>query len=417
MLRIPRNARPKGSLFLARAFAQDMKTATIAASTLLVLVIAAVAVAGYQVTQQPAQSSSVFVSSTATGVGASTTSSLTGASSSATSTSASGTGSTTTRQQGSTGDFAMMATDPPVVASGVTAASVTYSSMAVHTAGSGSASGWVQLNGTGSINLMSSANVSQTIAAAKIRSGTYDMVRMGIQSASVTYHNQVYAAAVASSNITTRLQSNVQVSSAQSSAALVDLRTFVINSANSSTPQFVFSACARATTVPQGQTSSSSLQVGAQTHLQGSWWVGFKDQTSTNISISAATLSSGSLGLQMKNTGNETANIQTVIITPISSGSAKASASLPTSLSGSAIFTVNSAGSLQASNSLQGAVLLGGSNSTLAAGSSTTLNYSGSISLGFGVIGIQLSGVVPGQQYLVTVMGANTFGSVVVTAQ
>jgi len=119
----------------------------------------------------------------------------------------------------------------------------------------------------------------------------------------------------------------------------------------------------------------------------------------------------------MKNTGNDTANIQTVIITPISSGGAKASASLPTSLSGSAIFTVNSAGSLQASNSLQGAVLLGGSNSTLAAGSSTTLNYSGSISLGFGVIGIQLSGVVPGQQYLVTVMGANTFGSVVVTAQ
>jgi hypothetical protein len=394
-----------------------MKTATIAASTILVLAIAAVAVAGYQVTQQPSQSSSVFVSSTATGVGASTTSSLTGSSSSATSTSVSGTGSTTTRQQGSTGDFAMMATDPPVVASGVTAASVTYSSLAVHTAGSGSMNGWVQLNGTGSINLMSSANVSQTIAAAKIQSGTYDMVRMGIQSASVTYHNQVYAAVVASSNITARLQSNVQVSSAQSSAALVDLRTFVINSANSSTPQFVFSACARATTVPPGQTSSSSLQVGAQTHLQGSWWVGFKDQTSTNISISAATLSSGSLGLQMKNTGNETANIQTVIITPISSGSAKASASLPTSLSGSAIFTVNSAGSLQASNSLQGAVLLGGSNSTLAAGSSTTLNYSGSISLGFGVIGIQLSGVVPGQQYLVTVMGANTFGSVVVTAQ
>jgi len=416
MLRIPRNARPKGSLFLARALAKGMKTATIAASTLLVLVIAAVAVAGYQVTQQPGQGGSAIGSSTATGISISTTSSVTGAGSGTASTSASATSSTTT-QKWSTGDFAMMATDPPVVASGVTAASVTYSSMAVHISGSGSAGGWVQLNGTGSINLMSSANVSQTIAAAKIQSGTYDMVRMGIQSASVTYHNQVYVAAVASSNITARLQSDVQVSSGQSSAALVDLRTFVINSANSSTPQFVFSACARATVVPPGQTSSSSLQVGAQTRLQGSWWVGFKDQTSTNISISAATLSSGSLSLQMKNTGNDTADIQTIIVTPVQSGSAKASASLPTSFSGSAIFTVNSAGSLQASNSLQGAVLLGGNNSTLAAGSSTTLNYSGSISLGFGLAGIQLSGVVPGQQYLVTVMGANTFGSVVVTAQ
>jgi len=222
---------------------------------------------------------------------------------------------------------------------------------------------------------------------------------------------------VASSNLTARLRSNVQVSSGQSSAAIVDFRTFIINSANASTPQFVFSACARATTVPQSQVSSSSLQVGAQTHLQGSWWVGFKDQTSADISISSATLTSGSLSMQMKNTGNDTANIQTVVITPISSGSAKASASLPTSLSGSAIFTVNSAGSLQASNALQCAVLLGGNNSTLAAGSSKTRNYSGSRALGFGVIGIQLSGVVPGQQYLVTVMGANTFGSVVVTAQ
>jgi uncharacterized protein DUF4382 len=394
-----------------------MKTATLAASALLVLALAAVAVAGYQVTQQPTQSSSVFVSGTATGVGTGTTSSLTGATSSAVSASVSGTGSTTTRQQGSTGDFAMMATDPPVVASGVTAASVTYSSIAVHSAGSGNASGWVQINDTGSINLMSSANVSQTIAAAKIQSGTYDMLRLGIQSASVTYHNQVYAATVASSSITARLQSDVQVSSAQSSAAIVDLRTFVINSANASTPQFVFSACARATTVPQGQVASSSLQVRAQTHLEGSWWVAFKDQTSTNISISAATLTSGSLGLQMKNTGNDTANIQTVIITPVSSGSAKATVTLPASLSGSAIFTVDAAGSLQAFNSLQGAVLLGGNNSTLAAGSSTSLNYGGSISLGFGVIGIQLSGIVPGQQYLVTVIGPNTFGSIVVTAQ
>ena len=393
-----------------------MKTATIAASTLLVLVIAAVAVAGYQVTQQPAQSSSVFVSSTATGTGASTTGSATGATSSTTSTSTSVSSNRATGQ-GSTGGFAMMATDPPVVASGVTAASVTYNSMAVHSAGSSNASGWVHLNGTGSISLMSTANVSQTIAAAKIQSGTYDMVRLGIQSASVTYHNQVYAAAVASSNLTARLRSNVQVSSGQSSAALVDLRTFVINSANASTPQFVFSACARATTVPQGQVASSSLQVGAQTQLQGSWWVGFKDQTSTNISISAATVTSGSLSLQMKNTGNDTAVIQTVVITPVQSGSARATVGLPTSLSGSAIFTVNSAGSLQASNSLQGAVLLGGNDSTVAAGSSTTLTYNGSISLGLGVIGLQLSGVVPGQQYLVTVMGADTFGSMVVTAQ
>ncbi len=390
-----------------------MKTSVIAAGALLVLVIAAVAVFGFQVAPKPAQSSSVLGSSTA--AGSSTTAG--GASGGSSTTQTTSGARSTSQQRGSSGEFAMMATDPPVVASGVTAATTTYSSLAVHTAGSSNATGWVQLNATGSINLMSSENVSQTIAAAQIQSGTYDMVRMGIQSASVTYNSQAYAAAVASSDITTKLQSDVQVSGNQSSAAVVDLRTFVMNTGSSSNPQFVFSACAKATTVPPSQVASASLQVGAQSQLQGSWWVGFKDQTATNLTISAATLTSGSLSLQLKNTGNDSADIQTVVITPVSSGGATATASLPATMSGSAIFTVNSAGSLQASNSLQGAVLLSGNSSQLAARSSTTLDYSGSISLGFGVGGIQLTGVVSGQQYLVTVMGANTYGSVVVTAQ
>jgi hypothetical protein len=413
-----------------------MKTTAIAAGALLVLAIVAVAMIGVQVAQKPAQttssilssstapgtltsttgSSTVAASSTASGGSPGVTSSTSSSTPSAQSTSATASSSTTS-QQGSSGDFAMMATDPPVVASGVTAATATYSSLAVHTAGASNATGWVQLNGTGTINLMSSENVSQTIAAAKIQSGTYDAVRMGIQSASVTYDNQAYAAAVASSNITTKLQSDAQVTASQSSAAVVDLRTFVMNTGSSTNPQFVFSACAKATTVPPSEVASASLQVGAQTQLQGSWWVGFQDQTSTNVTISSATLTSGSLDLQLKNTGNDSAHIQTIVITPVSSGSVVATATLPASMSGSAIFTVNSAGSLQASNSLQGAVLLSGNSSLLAAGSSTSLDYSGSISLGFGVVGIQLTGIVPGQQYLITVMGANTYGSVVVTAQ
>src|SRR6266576_2231095 len=107
--KIPRNAGSKGSLFLARASAPDMKTAIIASGVVLVLVIAAVAVVGFQVAQQPVQSSSAIGSGTAAASGASTTGSVSGATSSAASTSILGAGSTTSRQQGSTGDFAMMA--------------------------------------------------------------------------------------------------------------------------------------------------------------------------------------------------------------------------------------------------------------------------------------------------------------------
>jgi trimeric autotransporter adhesin len=381
-----------------------------AAGLLVILAVAAVAVVGFEA-MTPGHS---------TVSGSSTSSVLSGATSTGSTVSQSGsaTSSQSTSQGASTtGDFAMMATDPPVVASGVTAATASYDSLAVHSAGQSNATGWTDIQGTGTINLMSSANVSQTIAAAKIASGTYDMVRMGIQSASVTYQGKVYAAAVASENITSKLQSSAQVTSSQSTAAVVDLRTFIINAANSSQPQFVFSACAKSTTVPPSATTSASLQVGAQTNLQGSWWVGFQDQTSTNIAVTSATLTSGSLSLQLKNSGNSSANIQTVVITPVSAAGTLTATTLPGSFSGSAVLSVGSSGQVQASNSLQVEALLGGSGTQCGAGSSTTLSYSGSISLGLGVGGLQLNGVISGQQYLVTIMGANTYGSVVVTAQ
>ena len=389
-----------------------MKTTAIAVVALLVMAIAGIAVVGLQVAKAPQSTSSIFASTTAPG----TTSTMVsaGASSSTQSGSAS---SSTTSQRGSVGDFALMATDPPVVASGVTAATASYDSLAVHSAGSTNATGWTDIQGSGTINLMSSANVSQTIAAAKVQSGTYDMVRMGIQSATVTYDNKVYAAAVASSNITSRLRSDAQVTTSQGAAAIVDFRTFVINTANSSQPQFLFSATAESTSVPPSATTSASMQVGAQTNLQGSWWVGFQDQTSTNVTVTSATLTSGSLNLQLKNSGNSSANIKTIVITPISASGTLAAATIPSSFSGSALFAVDGSGQVQASNSLQVAALLGGNGTQCAAGSSTTLSYSGSISLGLGVVGLQLNGVVSGQQYLVTLMGANTYGSVVVTAQ
>jgi hypothetical protein len=160
-----------------------MKT-TYAVGIVLVLAIGIFSVVAYQGGQQSAQSSTAAGSTTTTSASAGATSSAAStASSRATSGAGATTSSTATSSQakGANGEFAMMATDPPVVASGVTAATATYNSLAVHTAGSGNATGWVKVNGSGSINLMSSANVSQTIGEAKIQSGTYDMARLSIQ--------------------------------------------------------------------------------------------------------------------------------------------------------------------------------------------------------------------------------------------
>ena len=104
------------------------------------------------------------------------------------------------------------------------------------------------------------------------------------------------------------------------------------------------------------------------------------DQTSTKVVVSSATLTSASLNLVLKNTGNATADVQTVIITPIQ-GNASAMASLPASLTGSAVFTLSSSGSLQPSNTLQGVALLSSVGAQVSASTSTTLGYTGLISL------------------------------------
>jgi hypothetical protein len=318
---------------------------------------------------------------------------------------------------GANGDFAMMATDPPVAASGVSSATVTYDGMAVHSAGSSSASGWTQLSGSGSINLMSSVNVSQTIASAKVPSGSYDMVALNITSGQVVYNGQTYAAAIASGELRVHLSDDVQVNGSQASAAIVDLRTFVINSGNGSSPQFVISASAKATAVPQKDVTTSSLQVGSTASLKGqAWWTGFQDQTSTKVTITSATLTTDSFNLQLSNSGNTSGEVQSVVITPVSAHTS-ATATLPASTSGSAVFTDSADGSLAASNTLQGAILLNSTGATVNADSGTAVAYEGVISLNFGLGALQLSGVVSGQTYLITVTGANTFANIVVVAQ
>ena len=326
--------------------------------------------------------------------------------------------STSTSSQGKTGQFAMGATDPPIAASGVSDAKVAYNGVAVHNASSASNSGWVTINATGTIDLMNSVNVSQTIAEATIQSGTYDMARINIVSGTVVYNHANYTAAIASGTINATLQQTAQVNSSAPSEAIIDLRTFIINSGNSTSPQFIISASAKSTAEPPRAVTSASLQVGAKTTLEGqAWWTAFVDQTSSKVVITSATLTNGSLNLALKNTGNATANLQTVIVTPISAAGS-ASASLPDSLTGSAVFELSSSGSMQESNTLQGVALLTSIGTQVSAASSATLNYTGTISLGFGLSGVlQITGIVSGQQYLITCMGANTYSSIVVVAQ
>ena len=313
--------------------------------------------------------------------------------------------------QAKSGTLAVMGTDPPVTSTGISSATMSYSSVSAHTAGSDMSSGWVRVAGSGSMNLMANGT-AQVLATSKVNATTYDAFMFDVNSISVVYNGQTYAATVASTSVTAASQSQVQVSSGSSAAALVDVRTFIQNTATTSNPQFVFSATAMATEVPSQASAAVSLKLGATLDLTGqAWFSSFETQTGANVTIVSATVASGALSIDLRNSGGASGQVQEVIITP-ASASVFASASLPSSLSGSAVFTVSGSGSVQQASSLQASTFTS-SGATVAQGASSTIDYTGDIAMSGG---LQPTGIVAGQQYIITCIGANTYASTTVVA-
>lgn len=312
------------------------------------------------------------------------------------------------------GKLTIMGTDPAVAASGVTDAQVSYSSVMAHQAGSDMASGWTQVSGSGTMDLMTSQSSAQALATSQVSAATYDAFKFNVDSCKVVYQGQTYAATVASTTLTAESQSAVHVNSSTSAAAIVDMRTFIQNTADTSRPQFVFSATAVATSVPPQTSATLTLTVGAIVDLSGeTWWNSFVAQSSTHLGV-VASLSGNSMVLNIHNTGSANGQVQEVIVTPVSA-SAFATATLPASFNSSAVFTVNGSGSVQQTTSLQASALLN-SGASVNSGSSTNITFNGNISLNATISGVHVTGILTGQQYIITIIGANTYASTTVVA-
>lgn len=310
------------------------------------------------------------------------------------------------QSQAGTGNLAVMGTDPPMAADGVSDGRAHYSSVQAHKSGSDMNSGWTQVSGSGTMDLMATGT-AQVLATSQVNAASYDAFKFNVDSVDVVYQGQSYTATVASSTIAAQSQSKVLVNASSTATAIVDLRTFIINAGTTSSPQFVFSASAVATAVPPRTTASVTLNLGSTLDLSTqAWWNGFVAQTSTNLQVTGS-LSSNSLSLNLQNSGNANAEVQEIIITPVST-TAYVSSSLPSSLSSSTVFTVSNSGSLQQSSSLQGSALLSGG-TTIVSRSSGALSYSGNVAS-------TSTTIVTGQQYVVTCIGANTYASTTVVA-
>lgn len=312
--------------------------------------------------------------------------------------------------QASSGTLAIMGTDPAKASSGVSDATMQYSSVSAHVAGSAMSGGWVQVAGSGTMDLMAQGT-AQVLGSSQVGAGSYDAFRFNVDSVGVVYQGQTYSAALTSTTMTATSQSKVQVNTGSSASALVDLRSFVVNTATTSSPQFVFSATAAATAVPVQSSGLVSLQVGSTIDLSNqAWFNTFEATTSSNVNIDTASLTSGTMTIGLENSGSANGQVQEIIVTPVTLG--VTSSALPSSLNGSAVFTVNGSGSLQETSTIQ-ASSLSTAGASVTSGASSTLSYSGTIATGGN---IQSSGIIPGQQYIITCIGADTYASTTVVA-
>src|SRR3989449_10673748 len=342
------------------------------------------------------------------------------------------TNTNTTTSNRAPGTLSVLLTDPPHVPVGVTKVYISYSNLQVHVSEAGNKSGWTLLKYGGSIELLSTVTVDQTISSVKIAAGDYSLLRFNISSAQVTYNGKNYTAFVPTSALTVPIVGGIEVNAYKPSATIVNIQPTVYNIGSESNPEVMIRHWAKAFPVPSSQVTQEEEHEGTRLSLIGkAWWTDVQERYTSNAQITSAALTPTSLSVTVKNTGNQTTKLRLVVVAPVTLMGVEHDRP-PAVLAGSAIFIVlpnQTLVSIQkyilaahqqavGAEDLVTALTSGGYNLTI--GASGTLTYTGNITLGFNIPYVQPlqagQSIVPGQQYLVSVIGDEALASQVVVA-
>ncbi|MHB8568457.1 MAG: DUF4382 domain-containing protein [Nitrososphaerales archaeon] len=213
---------------------------------------------------------------------------------------------TTTNSTGQpSGSLAVLMTDPPTVPTGVTQVYINYTNLAIHVGDAGNNTGWVKLNSSGSIDLMSIINVTQTIALANVTTGLFNGIAFNVSSALVTYGNTNYSAGLIYQNhlLVAWIPGGITIIQGQLAAAVIDLTPTILLLGTPSSPTFAFIPEARAYTIPAQSMSSASLYIGNRENVEGAqWWKNI--ETNAHFEITNLQLSPNLLSITVTNTGN-----------------------------------------------------------------------------------------------------------------
>ncbi len=222
--------------------------------------------------------------------------------------------STTVPTQSYSNQQPIMLTDPAQVPNGAQALVITYTSVQAHTTG-GSASGWVNAKGSGSVNLLALNNTSQVIAIANISSGSsINMVRFTITSAYITINGTNYNVSVPSGQVTALVAANGAVNA--STSTLVQLNPAII--AVYSSNNVAFSLSPSATAVVEAN-SNTNLQVGSHASLTASEQSSLSAAApSVQIVVAQVMYSSisnmATISVTIRNNGDQAVELQHVLL-------------------------------------------------------------------------------------------------------
>ncbi|MDG6905130.1 MAG: DUF4382 domain-containing protein [Nitrososphaerota archaeon] len=267
-----------------------------------------------------------------------------------TSTSGTTTSSSTSKSASSasgSGTLILQIHDPPNVPTGVTSVFVTYSNISL-----GSDVGWINLDQTGTINLMTVVNFTQTIANQKVPAGTYDLIMMTINSVMVTWNSANYSASITNNRLTIPIIGNLTISNQGASGSVIDISPTVLEHMISNNtgqyPSFVMVSSANAYIVPSNQLGQQS-QIGDREDVSNQTWLTNQiNETAkhTAFAIVSASISNSSFVVAVKNTGNRSVFIQSVFIAVNGSQPQSYQGEGYSNIVSSVVFTVMSNGTL-----------------------------------------------------------------------
>lgn len=210
--------------------------------------------------------------------------------------------------------FVIQLTDPPLVPAGTQSLVIGYSNLQLHEAGASNSTGFINVNQSGTVNLLELINFTQTIGVASIKPNTtFNLVRFNITSAKIEIDNTTYNVSVPNNRLT------VRISNANSSAkgVLIDIMPSVIEVYSANQTIFVMVPSARAVVVGASLVNSSSATVGYKARKAEQENKSL-ESIKPNISIVSASLSySGNtttLTAEIKNNGNSTVTLKDLMV-------------------------------------------------------------------------------------------------------